>query len=876
MSLLANAVNLRPSADAVDAVDSPSMIESHQPRRFPQTVVAPFIWEHQIRSAVEVVTNSSAPRVLMIGNAGSGKSTTLRFLRTLLAQQERDIVDVVPDATEILSVPPTHALLVDDLHRLSGAQLDQLRARTDDPDAALILAVRPSTGSEPVAAIVQSMEQHSPAVLLGHLSRSDVLAYLESRDVFLRPGCLAHILDSTGGVSWLVSEALGAHDDRDCENDADHRELDGALQERVAHRLDTLEPALRRSIEQICISTPGHSLPEAAETHDAVASGHSEGLLLRNGQPVPLVRASVHATIPVQRLRELSGELAYAAAAGDTSYQGWVGLLHDGSLGDALVRHANRMLQSDPARAAELYDGAVQSGTDATSLAGRRAQAAWATGDLDTASALVEEAAEHGDERCVDTSAAVWAARGMLEQTYAVYQALPPASAISATRAMIAGAGIGAPDSFANTPGTDHGASPSALSVSMSLLRRGLTTSLTSEHGEAALSDLVRASEMYTTSRTSAGIPELPAVLAAIVALNLGGLATAAAVIDNALDGEQGGPWAKPRLLLWRAWIAVQRARPAEARVALDDAVTDGRVLSPRDTLLAQAVAVAIARRYDDAAGLEVAWRQARGTLLRVDVDLYLLHPLAELISSASRVGDTERIQPQFERALEITESLGNPALWSAHLRWAGIQNGILRGTPASIRPHAKALVDASAGSRVAATMAKAGRVWTSVLGGTVDADTVEQAAQGLAAIGLVWDAARLAGHGAARADDRKVSARLLACARELHPVEGSRKAVTPADTDDHSGTTAAAEEVLSEREMEVARLVIEGKTYAEIGETIFISPRTAEHHIAHIRRRLGAESRSEVIAKLRQLLGVRSGSSASAPTHPNNADGPP
>ena len=45
---------------------------------------------------------------------------------------------------------------------------------------------------------------------------------------------------------------------------------------------------------------------------------------------------------------------------------------------------------------------------------------------------------------------------------------------------------------------------------------------------------------------------------------------------------------------------------------------------------------------------------------------------------------------------------------------------------------------------------------------------------------------------------------------------------------------------------------MLQGKTYAEIGETIFISPRTAEHHIAHIRRRLGATSRSDLIAKLR------------------------
>jgi DNA-binding CsgD family transcriptional regulator len=59
----------------------------------------------------------------------------------------------------------------------------------------------------------------------------------------------------------------------------------------------------------------------------------------------------------------------------------------------------------------------------------------------------------------------------------------------------------------------------------------------------------------------------------------------------------------------------------------------------------------------------------------------------------------------------------------------------------------------------------------------------------------------------------------------------------------------------LSPREREVAELVLQGKTYVEIGESIFISPRTAEHHIARIRRRLGATTRSDLIAKLRAAL---------------------
>ena len=73
--------------------------------------------------------------------------------------------------------------------------------------------------------------------------------------------------------------------------------------------------------------------------------------------------------------------------------------------------------------------------------------------------------------------------------------------------------------------------------------------------------------------------------------------------------------------------------------------------------------------------------------------------------------------------------------------------------------------------------MAHAGKVWTAVLSGTVDPDAVEEAARGLAAVGLAWDGARLAGHGAGRSEDRRIIARLLACARELHPRENARAA---------------------------------------------------------------------------------------------------
>ena len=70
------------------------------------------------------------------------------------------------------------------------------------------------------------------------------------------------------------------------------------------------------------------------------------------------------------------------------------------------------------------------------------------------------------------------------------------------------------------------------------------------------------------------------------------------------------------------------------------------------------------------------------------------------------------------------------------------------------------------------------------------------------------------------------------------------RKASRP-DDEERSSASASEHVVLSERELDVARLVLQGKTYAEIGETIFISPRTAEHHIQNIYTKIGVSSRA-------------------------------
>lgn len=823
---------------------------------------ADFTGPRYARPLIDALTAGDAPpRVLVSGNAGSGKTTVLRSAQRFLSENGMPLA-VLSSDTDVAAVPTSSILLVDDLHLVPAGQLQGLGARASDTDAALVVTSRPWPLTEELSSIARHLERSRPAVVLGHLTRADVLDHLAAQERTLSPACLDAILQMTGGVSWLVSAALAAHDERDCEADDAHAALARVLEQNVAHRLDVLDDDVRRMIETICVVTSDDGPLPATLLDDperVAAQGYAEGLLLRGGRPVPIVRASVRSGLPVGRLVDLfssfPGGVDPLAGAGSAVLAG----VHHPQLTTALVEHGDQLLEADPQRAQQLYGAAAQAGATSADLAAKRAQAAWACGDIDGAAQLIDEAIAAADgspamsARVADTAAATWSMRGMLETGCGFYDAFAPTSAEASVRAMVARFGIGDATSAAEEPENASKAAPSTLGVAMRLLRRGLMATLTPGHAESALADLVRASHLYTSSQNSTPMPEHPAIIAAIVAVSSGDLPTARSVIDAAVEGHTGTPWMLSRLLLWRSWIALQQARGPHAREALESALALTPKAAPRDDLLVEAIRIGLARRYEDATALSQAWDSARGGLLDADVDLYTLLPLAEFVSAGARVGDSTTTDQLLKNALGIVERLGSPALWSAHLRWAGIQEGILSDHPDALSPHAHALVDAAPTSHVAATMAKAGRLWTSVLAGSVDADEIESAAHALGGIGLKWDAARLAGQGAGRASDRKVSARLLACARELHPPENVR----PADPDVESTGPIRTVSVagLSERETDVARLVVQGKTYAEIGETIFISPRTAEHHIASIRRRLGATSRSDLIAKLRVAL---------------------
>ena len=820
----------------------------------------------------EVATARDSRLIAAVSGAGGSGKTAL--LHDIEAKFRAAGVPVHrPDRTLQHPEPTVGAMLVDDAHDLDEEALTRLHSLVDRSDLNLVVAYRPWPHPPALRRLAGALEQHRPAVVLGPLSRMEVA---KSAAAMLgtapAPALVDQLWSQTGGMPWLVHRMLRTLQDEAAEPGAEPQVLRRIVQ-RLGFELTELEPELHELLLALAVGFDlSEHVPPALrfdERHidELVAQAQGKGLLLPGGEVVPVVQRALLDTTPAYHVRSFQVALVDTMqtqrrplehVARRLAQEG----LRDSRIAESLVRSADQVLATQPELASALYDEAQAAGADEHSIAARRAQAAVASGDLGRAGQLLDDLFESEDvpdvRRAVDTFAAVWAQRGMLAHSAETYRWLGAervrASAPLATLVMIGTGDREGADrmlSAAPTAGT-----PTLPAVALRLMGEGVRASIDGS-ASGALPTLIRASDIMTAAGVALPLPDSPAALAALVALRSGELAVAGSVLDAALKGEQCGPAVRPRLLLLRAWVSMQEDRPDQARTAITAATAAAGELFPRDELFLRALEVGLARRGDDAPALVRAWRRARESILHVPVDLFGLLPLEELVVAAARLRESHRLESHLTEAWELLRRLGDPPLWSVPLHWACVQAAILTDRPGELAPHAAALVRASAESRTASVLSAAGRAWVSVLGNSFVPATVEAAARGLALVGMTWDGSRLAGHAAAHAEERRDVARLLACARDLHPgsqrPDSGPQRTEPAEPRAESITGDA---VLSRREREVARLILDGKNYREIGEAIFISPRTVEHHIARIRSRFDVKSRSELLDQLRLALG--------------------
>jgi DNA-binding CsgD family transcriptional regulator len=809
-------------------------------------------------------------RVGISGVGGAGKSTLLAELET---HYRAAGVEVRRGHNELDShvLSGRGAVLIDDAHKLADSDLNRIHSLLEHRDLDLVVAYRFWPQPPALVRLAGVLERHHPAVVLGPLDREAVSTEVTAALGKPAPRALIDsVVDFTAGMPWLVHRVTNGMDDR-----IDPLNLHDVMNQ-LGYELDAIDPDLRELLLalavgfDLCGRIPS-TLEHASTSVDGlVAEARAAGLILPDGRQIPLIAQTLLHRTPAHHIRALQRALlnshdtegrAFIETARTLAHSG----LKDARVARSLERAGDTALTTEPGLAATFYGEAIEAGADAIALAAKRAQASAATGHLDRTHRILDELFAHDDppdlNRAVDVAAAVWAQRGMLARSAEIYRWLGSdrigSSAALAGVAMIGtGDQAGAEGMFAS--GTAAG-SPTLVTVAVGLTGQGIRNSVRGVAGDA-LPSLIRASDIMSASGAVVPLPDYPAALAALVALHSGELDVADSIIDSALAHNQCGQFARPRLLLLRSWTAMQADRLDLAHAAIVDATEGGEELVQRDELLLRALEVGLARRADDAPALVAAWHRARESILHVPIDLYSLMPLEELVVAAARMRESDRLQSHLTEAWALLKRLGDPPIWSIRLHWSAVQAAILTERPSDLAPHAAALVRAAEHNRLAFVLAAAGRAWLSVLAGQFEVAAVESAARGLASAGLTWEGSRLAGHAAARTEERKDMARLLACARDLHPGVPASATVANRVSESKQATRAQAgvgrdDTGLSAREREIARLVLEGKTYREIGEAIFISPRTAEHHIARIRSRLGVSTRSELLMQLRIAL---------------------
>jgi DNA-binding CsgD family transcriptional regulator len=301
------------------------------------------------------------------------------------------------------------------------------------------------------------------------------------------------------------------------------------------------------------------------------------------------------------------------------------------------------------------------------------------------------------------------------------------------------------------------------------------------------------------------------------------------------------GEWDDANRVLDRPGLAWQRTRTYEALVRAQLALGQGE-LDAAEHFVALAAADPLGNVVHDAA------RRA------VEAELYLA-------------------QHRFDRAAEVVDGAidsaeANAPASAVRLCAIGAHVAALRRDAAGARRWAdRAERDATGASAVVAdapAWAAAARAWTATTA-TARIDAWTAAADAFEAADLVVRAADARAELAAAlldAGDAAAAEPILHDAREVASRAGALPLLARVD---QLMSRAGADDVatgpgqalgLTDREVQVLRLVAMGRTNREIGGELFISVKTASVHVSNILRKVGAGNRTEAAA-LAQRVGL-------------------
>ncbi|NHD19218.1 helix-turn-helix transcriptional regulator [Actinopolyspora sp. BKK1] len=824
----------------------------------------------------EIAANPSKPVTAVVrGVGGSGKTTLL----ARLARIYRDAGVAVHDSVEAALAEPDPggaALLLDDAQLLRESTLRELLPLVSAGPVRVVLACRPWPCPEPLSELISRFGRNRPVVNLGELSSGEIGEQLRRMSgASHEPETVERIRAFSGGIPALLGHTLEACDPRELTEPEEVR-LSRLVLDRFGEELGALDELARRCLTALSVGGTTHPVllgtvlgVESTDVAPALEELRAAGLLDELDAPHPFVRNAVLALtswekrlavlrVLVRNQLDRAGSVArlMCPLLGTDS-----ALPTDPVLASGFEAAGREVLFDSPELAVRMFDSAVATGSPAVSVAARRARAVALRGELDEAvrtadRVIVDESAPERD-LAIRVSATVLAHRGLPERSAELCRwsarHVPWAgdTAFAVLGLVDTGRIAEAGELLRDWP--DAGP-PTSVSGAGEQLARGFYDSVTGSSPDA-LSTLVRSASLAEPVGAELLAPDTPAAVAATVATHCGEFDVADSVLDRALAADAGGPLARVRHRLLAVWPPLLKGDTTTARRELDRVVDDPAVLPVKDRLVAIALEAGIASRDNDMSALERAVFRARKAVAEHPADLFALLPLSELAVAGARLRDRDWLLPQLREAHELLNKFDEPALWAAPLYWRELQAAIVLDDRERAAEHAAALARVSGGGQFATALSEAAEVWLRLLDGEVDEELVRKTARGLCGVGLVWDGAGLAGQAALRTKDRGTMLALLECARSLQG-KSPRPYRHPADGTSGVGPSGGEGELLSDREREVAELVLGGMTYKQVGQRLFISAKTVEHHIGRIKQRLDCSTREELLARLRSLLG--------------------
>ncbi|WP_130504467.1 AAA family ATPase [Microterricola gilva] len=352
------------------------------------------------------------------------------------------------------------------------------------------------------------------------------------------------------------------------------------------------------------------------------------------------------------------------------------------------------------------------------------------------------------------------------------------------------------------------------------------------------------------------------------------------AITEAAVDLVDGEPSGRPRLLL-RAAQALDRSLDEVGTTAFSNLVAidiEERRFREAEDVLAQSIPVTIAREipicYQWQTGMRARLHLLRGHWAASAEDAaaildegsaplasvwpHLVLALVALRTSGDDPTVAEHLDTAWGLALELGESLmilGTLAAIAERSWVGGADDTRLQESTAHMAVAASLPGTEWAIGELAVWLARLGRA-PELLARVAEPHRLElagahaEAAAAWGALGSPFEASLAELHGTNR--DAAVGALVrleemgldatAARARALLAAAGVRGLPAPRRTSTKSNPSG-----LTNRQLDVARLVAKGLTNAELATNLYISPKTADHHVSAILAKLGLSSRREI-----------------------------